>query len=384
MNQNNSDIIYTPFPYPDNFCFEDSSSYQDYIDAMRRRIAEGRVDLETLTPEEVQKRIEANTPKEYYPPNFQAASPKKGILLIHGMMDSPLTLSCLAGYFGEKGFLTRTLLLPGHGTRPGDLLNIHHYEDWLQACRFGIRTLRQEVDHLTVLGFSAGAIFSIYLCLTEPFIDSLIILAPAIKLKSSLSHIIPWVYPLRNHSAKLQWPKKCKENDYAKYCSFPINIVYQVTSLMRLVNSIKKTLPVPLYMVSTEDDETISHRHALRFFLKQPHPLNRCIIYTKKIKPLHDPRIEQRISIYPEENILDFAHTTLPVSPNHLHYGRNGDFSDFAHYEKYPCFLQQSPLFQGAISRENLKNHYIKRLHYNPDFDYLVKDMEAFLEKTLR
>ena len=35
------------------------------------------------------------------------------------------------------------------------------------------------------------------------------------------------------------------------------------------------------------------------------------------------------LHIEPDENILNFSHACIPVSPDNSHYGRNGDYKDF-------------------------------------------------------
>jgi pimeloyl-ACP methyl ester carboxylesterase len=65
--------------------------------------------------------IRANLPFEIRPAKNPRTGPTgktKGILLVHGLGDSPGTFVDLAQEFAARGFLVRTVLLPGHGTRP--------------------------------------------------------------------------------------------------------------------------------------------------------------------------------------------------------------------------------------------------------------------------
>ncbi len=310
-----------------------------------------------------------------------------GILLIHGLMSSPVGMSSLNTYFEKKGYLVRSVLLPGHGTQPSNLLDVS-YHDWLNMCRSSIKALREEVEHVTVIAFSAGTTLAIYLTLTEKNmgIDSLVLFAPALTLNNPLRPFIPFLYKLRNFSSKINWPILKQEDDYAKYQSLPINAVYQITTLMKLIDNIQYSINIPIYMVSSESDETVSHEKALQFFLKQKNPLNRGIIYTPNVRQFQKTHkninsLTVRSSYYPEQNILDFSHTALAISPEHPHYGKQGDFFDFSHYApKEHEKLKHKPLHYGAISRKNLKKHYIQRLSYNPDFDYLANDIDSFLK----
>ncbi len=361
-----------------NFSFS-SSTYSDYIQWAKKVVRAGRVNLTQRSPEYIQKCIEANVPAESYP----KTPSRHGILLVHGLMSSPIGMSSLYEYFSTKNYLVRSLLLPGHGTRPGDLLDVTH-NDWLDACRFGINTLRKEVDHVTVIAFSAGTAMSIYLGLTEKSMDSLVLFAPALGLKHPLSYYYAKIlHPFRQLSPRINWPIIKRENDYAKYQSIPINAIYQITNLMHKIQHLNIKLEIPLYIVSTTNDETISHQKAINFYKKQSHSLNRGIIYSPESQHELPSSLQLRSSVYPQENILDFSHPSLAISPNHPHYGRHGDFEDFAHYlnNKKPKNDKSRIIYQGSISERNLKKHLIQRLSYNPDFEYLISDIEHFLEE---
>lgn len=303
-----------------------------------------------------------------------------GILLIHGLLSSPEGMSSLREYFEKQGYIVHSLLLPGHGTCPEDLQNVT-YLDWLDACRKGIQILREKVSYVTVVAFSASTTMALYLALTENTIDSLVLIAPALALTNPLCPIVPFLYSIRHWCTKINWPVIKKEDDWAKYQSIPINAIYQITQLMKQVNYLLKlkALSIPVYMVSTEDDETISHQKALKFFASQANPLNGGIIYAHQ-KPKNLPAsLVYRTSVYPDEKILDFSHPALAISPAHPHYGRDGDYADFAHYSEANINTNKD-VYQGALSRQNLRKYYMKRLSYNPDFEYLTSGIAAFLQ----
>lgn len=366
-----------------HFYFEGvNATYADYIQWARQLIRDARVDLSDKTPEQIETYINANAPSEFR----QKSSARHGILLIHGLTSSPMGMSSLQDYFGSRHYLVRTLLLPGHGTRPGDLLEVT-YQDWLESCRFALKTLREEVEHITVIAFSAGSALALYLSLTEASIDSLVLLAPALSLKNPLSSICAQLLqPFSQYFSKANWPILKKEDDYAKYQSIPLNAICQVTKLMKVINGIQHPLKLPLYMVSTIDDETISHQQAINFFLKQPNPLNRGIIYTANSDIQLPPSLTRRSSYFPQEKILDFSHISLAISPQHPHYGKNGDFADFSHYnpKKRPQKYQAHLVHLGSLSKKNLNKYLIQRLSYNSDFDYLAADIERFLEECFK
>jgi hypothetical protein len=106
-------------------------SFADYVArnrAMLRRVHAGAADLDRI--------IDGNAPFELAPlPGFapgQQKAYRRGVLLTHGLSDSPYTMRHLAEFFRQNGFRVMAILLPGHGTQPGDLLDVT-WQEWAKA-----------------------------------------------------------------------------------------------------------------------------------------------------------------------------------------------------------------------------------------------------------
>ena len=164
--------------------------------------------------------IQANSPKQHIP----AQPAKNGILLIHGLLDSPFLLQGLYEHFKTQGYVVRSLLLPGHGTVPGDLLDVN-LESWLQASEFAVKQFESEVENLYLLGFSTGASLALYHAYQGANIKGLILFAPALKFVNRLAALTRWLPG--------NWLRLAPETDFAKYQSIPNNAVYQVYRLSR-------------------------------------------------------------------------------------------------------------------------------------------------------
>lgn len=348
-------------------------SFQDYIQHMQNVIRAGRVDL---TPENIAKIMAANSPFELRPTNPN----KKGILLIHGLYDSPLSIQDIAQHWVDKGYLVRGMLLPGHGTVPGDLLTIR-YTEWIKAAHFGVRSFKNQVDELYLAGFSTGGTLVLGQALTHSGIDGLLLFAPALKPKPLIGYFISLHQILLNwkltHRA---WYGRLPQKSYAKYESFNYNAAKQTAALMKKTIAKLKEQPLhlPLFAVVSADDESISPDAVLALFASNNNPKSRLLFYTNKPRPSSDSRILYKSSFYPEQHILNFSHTCITIAPNNPHYGRNGDFRDFQHYgDKIDNAHTQ--IYQGAISRHNLRFHKIQRLSYNPDFADMMIKTDEFL-----
>jgi pimeloyl-ACP methyl ester carboxylesterase len=81
-----------------------------------------------------------------------------GILLIHGLTDSPYSMKDLAELFYKDNFYVLALRMPGHGTVPAGLTDVS-WKDWMAALKIGVAHVRQKAgsDHPFYLaGYSNG------------------------------------------------------------------------------------------------------------------------------------------------------------------------------------------------------------------------------------
>src|ERR1700722_12874625 len=76
-------------------------NFLDYIEQSKRMIADTRIDLETYNKKKI---IEANAPFELRP---ETKDNKKGVLLIHGLLDSAFQMREIGEHLQSQGFLVR-------------------------------------------------------------------------------------------------------------------------------------------------------------------------------------------------------------------------------------------------------------------------------------
>lgn len=360
-----------------SFC-KDGTSFESYIDLMTRVIVESRLDLNGDNADEI---VLANSPFSWKPNTDQF---ENGVLLIHGLFDSPYYVRDLGKYFYDKNFLVNALLLPGHGTVPGDLLDIN-FQEWLKAVQFGVQSLAKRVKNIYLAGYSLGGVLALYGLLQDHAnIKGLVLIAPALKPRSALRSSLAKYYPLyRWMSPKTKWYKIAESSNYTKYSCYALNAGYQATQLIGKVHQKLKDQPltIPLFVVMSKDDETISDGAILSFFNRQSHPDSRLLIYASDNYEHNDARIELRKSSYPELKILNFSHTCLMISPENPLLGRDSQYADFTHYPNGHA-IKPTNLYSGAVTKENLKKYTISRLSYNPDFHYMLQKLDEFLLRS--
>ncbi len=197
-------------------------------------------------------------------------APLGGVLLLHGMSDSPYSLRALAETLRQRGYWVIGLRLPGHGTAPSGLKYIT-MQDMTAAVRLAMESLffRLGKKPIHIVGYSAGASLALDFALkamegsTSPTPASLVLISPAIRIHSaaalaSFKNRLSYIPGL----GRLAWLEILPEFDPYKYNSFATNagdVVHRLTRLVdervaaRVRSSPDKVLPPILVFKSTVD-----------------------------------------------------------------------------------------------------------------------------------
>jgi esterase/lipase len=361
----------------------DGLSFIDYIELMRNVIIESRLDL---IDENVSIIIAGNSPFSWQSTTLTSSTKKfkNGILLIHGLYDSPFFLADIGKHFLKNDFIVNAILLPGHGTVPGDLLDIE-YPEWIRAVNYGIECLAERCEHVYIAGYSLGGILALRHAFQSSACKGLFLFAPVLKPISSLKYMLARYYRLFSWASnKGQWYQIAEQNNYMKYCCYTFNAAYQACQLIADTRTIirKKSLDIPIFIAMSEDDEIISKRAVLSFFIGQPNLCNKLILYTNSHQNPGNEKIIVRNSSYPHHNILNFSHTCLTIAPENNYLGINSAYKDFSHYRNLDS-LKTAKIYQGAISKKDLHRYTLQRLSYNPDFHYLLQSIDDFLTSAV-
>jgi len=305
---------------------------------------------------------------------------RRGVLLTHGLIDSPYHMRHLAAFFQRNGFRVMAVLLPGHGTQPGDLLNAR-WQEWAKTVAYGADCLAAEVDELYLAGFSAGAALSVRHAANDARVRGLFLFSPALEITSlarwaNLHQLYSWLLP------SAAWLDVMPDRDIYKYESFCRNAATQMYALTRTLPQGEMQLPV--FAAASADDTTVNSTATLRFMQRARHPLSKLVWYaTRKIE---QPNVVWVNSVVPEQRILSSAHTAIVMPPDDSHYGAAGTYSNCLHYYRYDskrylaCMAQAQPAWQGEITAQNLKHGLLRRLMYNPHYAAMENSMQKFIE----
>jgi len=171
---------------------------------------------------------------------FEANAPVGGVLLLHGMSDSPYSLHTLAEELNDQGYWVVGMRMPGHGTAPSGLKYVKP-EDMIAATRVGMARLYSSVGDkpIHVVGYSTGASLALGYALdaaeglVSPQASSLVLISPAIRIHSAAA-----LASFKRGASSvpglggLAWLSVMPEFDPYKYNSFATNaadVVHQMT-----------------------------------------------------------------------------------------------------------------------------------------------------------
>ena len=234
---------------------EEISSEFDVSDASLINTLNQYLAKEEVVFRELQTLVESNAPSQTrhhlnrfrtgndsYPDksgrNLNRSSQKRpaviagGVLLLHGMTDSPYTLRRLATMFHAKGFYVLNLRLPGHGTIPAELDRME-WQDWQAAVKLGAKHVANQLEPdqpFYLLGYSNGASLALKYSMDSlgeadfrtP--DRVLLISPMIGVGAlaRFSRLFYWLGRLE-YFRHTRWLDIYPEYDPHKYNSFPMN-----------------------------------------------------------------------------------------------------------------------------------------------------------------
>jgi alpha-beta hydrolase superfamily lysophospholipase len=360
---------------------------------------------------------------------FTTDKPVGGVLLLHGMSDSPYSLRALGEALKRLDYRVIGLRLPGHGTAPSGLKYIS-WGDMAAAVRLGVAHLASKVgpQPIHIVGYSNGAPLALNYTLDALEDDaltvpaSLVLISPSIGLHPAAA-LAKWKRRLSvlPGLGGMAWLSVMPEFDPYKYNSFATNAAEQVHSLTRSVarriaararSDANPVLPPTLVFKSTVDatvsvdaviDRLLKHlrpeRHELVLFdinrfaakssllIADPAPLTDRLMAEKNlpfvVTLITNENPESRAIVARRKP--PFANEILTTEPLNLAWPRG--VISLSHvalpfepedplYGKGPprkediLFLGQMAI-QGERDLLKIPYSFLVRIRYNPFYDYL-------------
>jgi len=273
--------------------------------------------------------VDINSPFEI---SAQKDVPYRGrFLLIHGLNDSPFVWSDIAQSLSSLGFDVRAILLQGSGTTPKAMLDVSH-RDWLQ-------------DKLNRL----------------------------LRWSWLYQKFKPWVFG-----------GMIIEDNPAKYNSIPINSVTQYFNASRYLkfNWRRRQLQIPVVMVATSNDSVVDVDYMRSIYRKRfKSDQRRFILYTNDTSIESKETELHRGSKHMDRRILNQSHQSLVNNVSNPLFGEsrgvlvcNGNVPEIF----FGC-LRSTQHWYGAQHTPSPDGVAVARTTYNPDYDFIVDQIDAIL-----
>jgi alpha-beta hydrolase superfamily lysophospholipase len=370
-----------------------------------------------------------------------ADNPAAGVLLLHGMSDSPYSLRALGLALNRGGYRVVGLRLPGHGTAPSGLKYVR-WEDMAAATALAMAHLAAQVDTAPVhiIGYSNGAALAVEYALRAadgrvvPAPASLVLVSPSIGVHAAAGLARPTdALSVLPGLGRLAWLDILPEFDPYKYNSFATNAGAQVhrltTAVAGRIRARARSGPIadlpPILVFKSTVDATVStdavvdsllghlapHRNELVLFdinrsaiastvlIDDPGPFTERLIAddslpftltlisnesrkSKRVVRRRKAPFAAKLSIEPTgfswpQGMISLSHVALPFPPDDPLYGREPP------QDSDTIFLGQIAI-RGERGLLRFPADWLLRLRHNPFYDLLEARTLEWLEAAGR
>ncbi|SBS29311.1 Thermostable monoacylglycerol lipase [Marinomonas aquimarina] len=356
--------------------------FDDYRERLRLHFLERKA---WVDPSAQGVEVEAVLPFEHRPQEHCRSDERVGVLMFHGLSDSPFSLRDPARAIAEQCLHTRVMLLPGHGSKAEDLLSVSR-EDWRLAVSNAVEQFSGEVDTLYLAGFSTGgALVTEYAWQYPDDIQGVVLFSPLFKINSRIDWLAPILAPF------IDWLDHHPSDDYAKYASIPVPAIAQAYKLAKEVKQTVLATPAqaPVFLALSEEDATVDSSVTLEVFehsLAQ-HPDSAMVLYSVSQAEQTKAQVQIVNTDLPEQRIFGLAHMAVHGAPHNPYYGAQGEYRICAWYlgdrERYnECRLAQNNWYGERSEALSERSELAARLSWNPYFDDLMQRVSGFIATT--
>jgi len=210
---------------------------------------------------------------------------KVGVIMIHGLGGTQYDLGSLHKILQKAGADTHAVTLPGHGTRPEDLIPIRA-EQWMDMVVAQYRELQPQYEQLHVMGMCMGALLALAVCERVGHTGQqgkLVTLAPPIYIDGwstpwyaslrALFYLIPGAasrmkveegepFGIKNTLVRAVVKAKFERGDNFHYRWVPMACIRQVDRLRKWASAGAQNIQAPTLIVHAREDELTSLRSA--------------------------------------------------------------------------------------------------------------------------
>ena len=348
-------------------------SFDDYQQQTERWLGQHR----RFISENNQQELQMNMPFMLSP----ESAADTAVLLVHGLADSPYTYSDIASDLREQGVTVQVLLLPGHGSKPEDLL-LPKYQDWQSVVDHYANLLKQQYQHVWLGGFSTGANLVTVHAIQQGGVDGLILFSPAYQDSVSFTEVVaPWVAKV------FEWGWRGEENNLAKYSSATLNgfVAYIGSAVAAREALAQQPLDIPALVFISEADSVIDATAIAKIFHQRfTHADSQLVWYGEQLPDYADARMQQLSMQLPQQRISSASHMSITFAPSNPYYGANGQkkLCDYRLDAAQKAQCQRGENTWYAAWGHQQDDRIYSRLTWNPYYPEMLGTMQQFMGQT--
>ena len=314
-------------------------------------------------------------------------APRGIAILIHGLSDTAFAMRDLAATLSKQCFEARALLLPGHGTRPADLMAVDH-RDWLSHVEAALKQARTESSFVVVAGFSLGAALALTAAAQSPGqVDAVIGFAPAYRIRSNfLARQASWIAAFR------PWLDLGPREDFARYGAMPTRGIASTMAVLGTLEARMRqrgAIQTPWLVVQSEDDEVVDVAWNRQFFANHVGDARSQLLNYFSTPPAQteSDRLVWLPAADPSLRVVGISHLAVHISPENAHYGESGTYRNcgsppFRTEDQVRACKQAQRVWYGVGGQSPPPGEAGARATFNPHYRDLELRIGEFLNRV--
>jgi len=177
-----------------------------------------------------------------------------GILISHGFVGTPQSVSYLGEYLASKGFTVYGARLSGHGTHYEDMERCS-YQDWIKSIEDGFSFLQQHCRDIFVIGQSMGGTLTLNLSQKYKNIRGIMLINAAINSIPPMERYKNKHFPRFVQEGKPDI--KAKNVHEIAYLKAPLRSIHQLFALMTETRNKLPEVACPVLAFRSEEDHVV-------------------------------------------------------------------------------------------------------------------------------
>lgn len=373
------DIYLSPGGWQNNQTLLENKSFAEYANAVTEEVRQFRIPFDPLRAD---VEAELASPIELSPAPHCTDRVSGVAILVHGLSDTAYSLRDIGRVLTNACYKSRVILLPGHGTRAGDLLTTR-LSDWQQTIDYLIDQAVAETDTIIMAGFSLGAVLTLDAAARrQNDIDGIIGISPAYYLSSA--RLAKWaglVAPL------MRWVDRGVADDSMRYEAMPTRGVAETWSAMKELHrnlNEKGPISVPWLLAQSMDDAVVVPEQ--NEALWKTHANHRDSRLIRFVSNQEYPEQENTVNLpgsSDTERVIALTHLAIHQSPDNPRYGINGSYRNCGgnmprETGNVSLCEEAETVWYGLWSTDPVPGRPMAFSTFNPSFDQFATEIEQF------